>query len=266
MNTKSLTLAGCVATGLAMVLCACGGSSTQAAGSTSASAAHSSAKPSSAGSSQTVPSSAGPSSAGPSSAGPSSTAPAQTGAIPAGDHVVGGAAQGISIAVPSSWVAISLTQDTINQLSQKFHMGDATAAQLIHSFDTLQKDHGLIVFDLKSAFGSAAHFATNLNAYCLASGVNNTGSSAVAILRQGVPEEFGSIGATHIAMQDISVGGVPGLETTYTVSSSAGTLYSGQLEVLPKPDRGCFVTLTGSKGYFPLDVLTVAAATAHFFG
>ncbi len=54
------------------------------------------------------------------------------------------------------------------------------------------------------------------------------------------------------------------MQTSYTLSTASGTLDAAQLEVLPKPDRGCFVTLTAAKGQLPKDVLPVVARTAVF--
>jgi hypothetical protein len=58
---------------------------------------------------------------------------------------------------------------------------------------------------------------------------------------------------------------VPGVETPYQLhSSGAGTIYGSQLEVLPKPDKACFVTVTDGEGQSAGDVLIVAAATVQF--
>jgi hypothetical protein len=76
------------------------------------------------------------------------------------------------------------------------------------------------------------------------------------------PAEFAKLGATNITQKDIEIGGLAGVESSYQLSSaSAGTIYESQLEVLPKPDKACFVTVTGgSEG----NVVSVAAATAQF--
>jgi hypothetical protein len=61
------------------------------------------------------------------------------------------------------------------------------------------------------------------------------------------------------------IGGVPGLDTSYQVySSSQGTIYGSQLEVLPAPDKICFVTVTDGKGESDGSVVSTAAATAQF--
>ena len=73
----------------------------------------------------------------------------------------------------------------------------------------------------------------------------------------------GTRGRPDITQQDVEIGGVPGVQTSYTLSTSvAGTLHA-QLEVLPKPERGCFVTLTAG-GPVPSAVLTVLASSVRY--
>ena len=81
-------------------------------------------------------------------------------------------------------------------------------------------------------------------------------------MKAAAAAEFEKAGATHITQKDLEIGGVPGTEISYQQSSSgAGTLYASQLEVMPKPDKACFVTVGGeSEG----NVVSVAAATARF--
>jgi hypothetical protein len=84
------------------------------------------------------------------------------------------------------------------------------------------------------------------------------------VLKAGVQSQLSTI-ATHITEQDVTIGGVPGLETSYQVSSGTlGALYGSQLEVLPKAGKACFVTLTSLSPVQGSDILTVAAKTAQF--
>ncbi|MBO0819678.1 MAG: hypothetical protein J2P26_02380, partial [Nocardiopsaceae bacterium] len=71
--------------------------------------------------------------------------------------------------------------------------------------------------------------------------------------------------ATHITQKELTIGGVPGLRTSYQVTSSAiGTAYGSQLEVLPKADKACFVTLTTLDPRTEDAILGQAATTAQF--
>jgi hypothetical protein len=184
--------------------------------------------------------------------------------VPAGYTRAGGAAQGISIAAPASWVAVNLAKETIENAAGKIHLGGISASTIVQDMESLQKLHAVIVFDVKSAVDSPGHFARNLNAYCVVSGVNDVGSAGVPFIKTSAAAEFEKLGGNSITQKDLKIGGVPGVETSYQLSSSRGTIYGSQLEVLPKPDKACFVTLTVGPGESAGNVLGVAAETAQF--
>ena len=82
---------------------------------------------------------------------------------------------------------------------------------------SLQKLHGIIVFDVKSGVDSSTHFTRNLNAYCSVSGVTEAGAAAVPLIKQAASAEFQQLGSTSITQQDLEIGGVPGVETSYQI-------------------------------------------------
>ena len=183
-------------------------------------------------------------------------------AIPAGDHRIGGAPQGISIEVPASFTEIDLGSLTAAQTSlSRLGLTGAKAATIKQAIPNLEKVHGLIAVDPASAAGG---FASNLNAYCVDPGTDLTGSDLVPALKQGASQLQQQLGATDVSSTDYQVGGVPGVETTYQLQTPGfGTIYGSQLEVSAKPHKACFVTLTQSR---PSDeIMSVAAASAEFF-
>jgi hypothetical protein len=185
-------------------------------------------------------------------------------AVPAGYRRVGGSAQGISIAIPTSWVAIDLAKETMQQAAKAVQIKGVSSSALLQAMEQLQKLHAIVVYDLRSVTAGPSHFATNLNAYCTPSGVNNTGSSGVPIIKQEAVSQLQQAGAQHFTQQDVTIGGVPGVQTSYQLSSGSGTIYATQLEVLPAQDKACYVTLTGTKGQFPTADMEVFASTAQF--
>jgi hypothetical protein len=195
-----------------------------------------------------------------------STAPTSAqAAVPAGYHRIGGAAQGVSLAVPTSWVAINFAQQSLQQAISQIGLHGVSQATVAQDMQALQKLHAVYAIDVKSIFSSAKHFATNISAYCTSSGVTETGSAGVPLVRPVAAAELQHVGAQNLRQTDVEVGGVPGVETSYTLSTSgAGTLRGAQLEVLPKPDRGCFVTLTAAAGHFPRAVLAAVAPTVRY--
>jgi len=214
------------------------------------------------GSAATTQPSGSPTTRAPASA---STAPASApAAVPAGYQRIGGAAQGVSLAVPSSWVAINFAQQSLQQAINQIGLHGVSRATVAQDMQVLQKLHAVYAIDVKSIFSSAKHFATNISAYCTSSGVTETGSASVPLVRQLAAAELQHVGAQNLRQTDVEVGGVPGVKTSYTLSTTgAGTLLGAQLEVLPKPDRGCFVTLTAA-GHFPRAVLAAIAPTVQY--
>jgi hypothetical protein len=185
--------------------------------------------------------------------------------VPTGYRRVGGAAQGISIAAPASWVAIDPSKESIESAISKLSLSGTSASALTQDVASLGKADSVVVVDVKSGVDNPRHFFRSLNAFCTASGVNNVGAAAVQLFRTAAVAEVEKFGATHIAQQDLDIGGVPGVETSFQLSSSGvGTIDESQLEVAPKPNDACSVTLAVVPGESAVNILGTAAATAQF--
>jgi hypothetical protein len=157
------------------------------------------------------------------------------------------------------------TTKAIESAASKAGLSGISAATLQQDIASVQKLHGVIVFDVKSAVDSPDHFAHNLSAYCGASDVTDFGAAGVPLLKSVASAEFAQVKATHITQRQIKVGGVPGVETSYQLTSSTeGTLHGTQIEVLPAQNKICFVTVTVGKGVSDASVVSTAAATAQF--
>ncbi len=170
----------------------------------------------------------------------------------------------MSLAVPGSWVTVNFAQQTMREAIRKIGLHGISQATLTRDMQALQKLHAVYAVDIKSTGSSPGHFATNINAYCTNSGITESGSAGVPILRQSAATELQQIGGQNLSQTDLKVGGVPGLQTSYTLSTSgAGILHAAQLEVLPKPERACFVTLT-TTGQLPTAVLARIAPSLQY--
>jgi hypothetical protein len=180
-----------------------------------------------------------------------------------GNQRIGGSAQGISIEVPGSFSVLDLTSETtaVNSIA-KLGLASATVNTLVPQAKQFLQLHAALAVDAKGA--TSGQFPDNIAAYCVVSGTDLTGSSALPTIKKQLTSEFGGLEAADVSMSSTSVGGVPGLETTYRLDSSAGTLAAGQLEVAPKPQENCFVTLTTSQATFSKSILATAAQTAQF--
>jgi hypothetical protein len=182
-----------------------------------------------------------------------------------GSQRIGGPTQGISIEVPASFSALDLTSETtvVNSIA-KLGLTITAVDTLVPQVKQFQQLHAAEAVHAKSITASSEQFPNNITAYCVSSGTDLVGSSAVPTIKKQVTTEFGGLQAADVAMDNVSVGGVPGLETTYLLNSSAGTLAAGQLEVAPKPQEFCTVTLTTSQSTFSKNILSTAAQTAQF--
>ena len=246
---KGSFLAVSAAVGLAAAISACGGSSPSA----------SPASPARSPGSQASPATSAGLSPGASATG-GATSPAA-----GGYQRIGGSAQGVSLAIPSSWVTVDLAEMNVKQAEKRMQIKGVSSETVDSSLQSLKKLDGLMAEDGSSAASAPGHFATNLNAYCLASGVTETGSAGLSSLRQTITQEFQQdLHAQNIKIVDANLGGVPGLMTSYTVQSvSAGTLHATQLEVRPRAGRACYVTVTAA-GQVPGTVVQAAESTMRY--
>lgn len=148
----------------------------------------------------------------------------------------------------------------------KLGLNSEAVDTLVPQVKQFQQLHGALAVDPNGPATNSGQFPDNIGAYCRVSGTALTGSSAVPTIKKQLTSEFGGLQVDDVSMGNIHVGGVPGLETTYLLNSPAGTLAAGQLEVAPKPQEFCFVTLTTSQSAFSRSILSTAAQTAQFTG
>lgn len=195
----------------------------------------------------------------------SPAAPSPPGSVPAGYTRVGGAAQGISVAAPASWAAVNLAKGTPESAARNAGLSGISTTALLQELESRQKAHGVAAIDVKSAVDNPQHYPRNLNAYCEASGTTDVGAAAVPLIKPLLAAANEKGGATNITLKDLQIGGVPGVEASYQLSSSDyGTLYGWELVVLPKPDKVCYVDVYVGEGESEGNVPSTAAATAQF--
>jgi hypothetical protein len=183
---------------------------------------------------------------------------------PGGYQRIGGPGQGLSLDVPNTWVTVNFSQQTLEAGIKKLGLHGVSQGTLNQGLQALQKLHAVYAVDTRSIASSPGHFATNVNAYCTSSGVSASGAGGVSILRQSAVTELQQLGAQNLSQADIKIGGVPGVQTSYTlITSGAGALHAAQLEVLPAPERACFITLTAT-GSLPTAVLAQIALSVQY--
>jgi hypothetical protein len=242
-------LAACAAAGLAAAVAACGSSASSASQPASSPA-----------SGALSASAAAPTVTAAAPSATASTVPEASalppGGTPAGYQRIGGPAQGLSVAVPSSWVTVNLSQQSIAEAIKKIGLRGANQATLAQTLQALQK--------LQAVYATSPGNSTNVNAYCTNSGLAESGSASVPLVRRLAATELQRLGALNLTQTDTEIGGVPGVTTSYTLSTSgAGTLHAAQLEVLPRAQRACFVTMTAA-GPLPSAALAELAPSVKY--
>ena len=193
------------------------------------------------------------------------TATATACANGSGSQRMGGATQGVSIQVPSSFSVLDLTSET-TAANSVANLGLTMAAvhTLVPQVKQFQQLHAALAVDGKGATASSGQFPDNIGAFCVNSGIDLAGSSAVPTIETQLTNKFRGSQVAILSMDKMMVGGMPGVETTYLVASSTGTLAGGELDVAPKPQEFCSVILTTSRGTFSKGILSTAAQTAQF--
>lgn len=178
---------------------------------------------------------------------------------------IGGTAQGVSLEVPSSWKDVDFSQQTVKQALGIIGAGQGTIqTSLTQELDPLAKLRAVYAADVSSATGSPGHFITNINAYCSSSGISLAGSTGVAVIGRTWATELQQVGALNLTQTAVRLGGVAGVQSAYALSTaSAGMLHAVQLQVLPKPGRACYVTLTAA-GPVPPAALSEAISTIRY--
>jgi hypothetical protein len=240
--------ASVAAIGIASGVSACGGSSSPGPSSPPAALA------------STLPATTAPAATSPAAVTPTNP----QAEAPGGYQRIGGPGQGISLDVPKSWVTVNFSQQSLQAGIKKLGLHGVSQGTLTQDLQALQKLHAVYAVDTRSIASSPGHFATNVNAYCTSSGLSESGASGVSILRQSAVTELQQLGAQDLSQTDLKIGGVPGVQTSYTLSTSgAGTLHAAQLEVLPAPERACFITLTAA-GSLPTAVLAEIAPSVQY--
>ena len=95
--------------------------------------------------------------------------------------------------------------------------------------------------------------------------MTEVGAAAAALIKPHLASVFESmLGATHVTEKDVEIGGVPGLESSYQYSTKLGAVHASQLEVLPKPNFVCDVTVSAGPDVPTGAIVSTAAATAQF--
>jgi hypothetical protein len=201
----------------------------------------------------------------PPAAPPAAASPASPGSTGPGYQPIGGAAQGVSVDVPSSWDTVDFAQLTVQQAFSQLALPGVSESQFAAELQPLASSRGVMAIDTSADVQTHdGDFAPTVNAYCTSSGTTQSGSAGVSFLRQATQSTLTQELATITSQTDTQIGGIPGLENVYDSSPAPGVIvYAAQLAALPASGRACYVTLS-APGDLPSLALAEAISTVQF--
>lgn len=159
-------------------------------------------------------------------------------AVPGGFKRIGGAANGVSVAVPKTWSGFDLTQADLQRGLKQLGLSGTALRQLQQSLQTLASNKAIWAADRKSIQASPNKFATNLNGFCQPGNV-----ASPEQLISAVKQELGQINAKVSTAAEVTVDGGKAVRVLYTFPNRGIEIKGTQYYVLAQ-GRTCSVTLS----------------------
>jgi hypothetical protein len=174
-----------------------------------------------------------------SGAGQAPAASAKTKAVtPSGFKRIGGAANGISVAVPKSWSGFDLTRADLQKGLQQLGLSGSALLQFQQSLRTLASNKAVWAADRKSIKVSPNRFATNLNGFCQPSSASSSEQ-----LISAVKQQLGQINAKVGKAAEVRIDSGKAVRVLYTLANRGVEIKGTQYYVLA-PGKVCSVTLS----------------------
>ncbi len=158
--------------------------------------------------------------------------------VPAGFKQIGGAANGLTVAVPESWVALDLTKDDLEQGLRQNGLSGAALERAEESLRALAAAKAVWASDPKSAETSPTRFATNLNGFCQPSG--SASSDEIIIAAKSQLEQ---VNANVSEAIEVPVDAGKAVRIVYTFTNGGLEIRGTQFHV-PGKGKTCIVTLS----------------------
>ncbi|MFD0886739.1 hypothetical protein ACFQ08_19505, partial [Streptosporangium algeriense] len=178
------------------------------------------------------------------------TAPAAPpGTVPEGFKQIGGPANGLTVAVPQTWIALDLSRDDLDENLKAIGLTGEALQQARRSLRPLVANKAVWASDRTSATTSPNRFATNLNAFCQES-ADVPADQVIA----DVKRQLGQLGATVSQAGEVPIDGGTAVRVVYRLPSRGidirGTQYYTRSS---SSGRTCILTLSTDKdGLQPL--------------
>lgn len=171
-------------------------------------------------------------------AGAAETSAAAGGTVPDGFKEVGGAANGLTVAVPRAWIALDLTRDDLGQGLKRSGLSGDALEQTRRSLQSLVENKAVWASDPASVETSPHRFATNLNGFCQA-GPDTPADQVINDARR----QLGRLDATVSEAGETSIDSGRAVRVVYTFPTH-GIQIRGTQYYVRSPGRTCVVTLS----------------------
>ncbi|GAA4229098.1 hypothetical protein FHR32_007954 [Streptosporangium album] len=166
------------------------------------------------------------------------TATGRDDATPEGFKRIGGPANGLTVALPRSWIALDLTRDDLEGGLKRSGLTGRALEQARQSLQPLVINKAVWAFDPGSRQTSPSKFTTNLNGYCQPSA---TTSAQELISAAGKELEQLNAKVTQTSTPQIS--GIKAARLVYSFPAG-GLQIKGTQFYLPAPGKTCTLTLS----------------------
>jgi hypothetical protein len=158
--------------------------------------------------------------------------------IPDGFKRVGSKENGVSIAVPDSWVTLDLSKDDLERGLTQSGLSGAALEQAKQGLQVLVSSKAVWASDPKSAEKSSNGFTTNLNGYCQ----QNAGASADQLI-SAAKEQLKQLKAKVTEASEVAVDQGKAVRITYSFPTG-GVNVQGTQYYVPGNGKTCIVTLS----------------------
>jgi hypothetical protein len=166
--------------------------------------------------------------------------------LPAGAAWVGSRAEGVQVALPDSWVSVSITGMPRSVAISKLGLAGASSSALPQLAPSLAHPAAVDVADPGSGTGQASQFQANVSAYCTESHFP-PGTNPVTGLTTAAELELSAVNANNAQITQTRIDGKPALLIDYDLSVGQSTLTGLQYAIAPSAGRACYVTMTTRK-------------------
>lgn len=175
----------------------------------------------------------------------------------------GGPVQGVTVGVPSGWKSADFSRESLARAREQFALPSITQSQFNRTYAALASVHGIIAADTRHVTvlpGGGGDVVPSENAYCTSSGTGSAGGKELGELRRAAASAVKANLGTVTGQKDVTVSGVPAVETAFRPLSPAPGITEQALSIsaAPRPEQACYMYLSYPAATIPAGVRSQA--------